>query len=93
MDIIQTSTKAGKSLLKFGSFNVEGLRGKTLDPFLVDFIQDFDFLTLVETWLLPNSKVNFEGFYSFSTFRKKHRQAERFSGGITILIKKNGEKE
>ena len=68
---------AGKSLLKFGSFNAEGLRDKTLDPFFINFIQDFDFLTLVETWLPPNSKVNSEGFYSFSTFRKKHRQAKK----------------
>ena len=36
--------------------------------------------------------INFERFYSFSTFRKKHRQAKRFSGGITILIKKEWRK-
>ena len=91
--MIQSSTEAGKSLLKFGSFNVEGLCHKTLDPFFVNFIQDFDFLTLAETWLLPNSKVNFEGFYSVSTFRKKHRQAKGFLGELPYLLKKNGKKE
>ena len=67
---------------------LRSLGDKTLDAFFVIFSQDFDFLTLVETWLPPNSKVNFEGFYSFSTFRKNKDRQKGFLGELPSLLKR-----
>ena len=75
--------------MKFCSFNAEGLLDKLLDEEFTQVIQSYDFITLVETWLPTKSRINIEGFYSFSKSRKKNRRARRYSGGISILVKQN----
>ena len=75
--------------MKFCSFNVEGLFDKLLDEEFTQVIQSYDFITMVKTWLPTKSKINIEGFYSFSKSRKKNKRARRYSGGISILVKQN----
>ncbi|KAL9982422.1 hypothetical protein ACROYT_G004461 [Oculina patagonica] len=75
--------------LKFASFNVEGLRNKMEDPSFTSEISKYDFVTLVETWLPTDEQVNFDGYISFSLYRKKNPRAKRASGGITLLIKEH----
>ena len=76
-----------KKLLKFCSWNIEGLLGKLDDEDFLSTINSFDCITLVENWLKNDSTVNIQGFYSFSKFRQKHDRAWRNSGGITVLVR------
>ena len=57
--------------MKFCSFNVEGLFDKLQDREFTQVIQNYDFITLVETWLPTKSKISIEGFYSFSKTGKR----------------------
>ncbi|CAB3984286.1 Hypothetical predicted protein [Paramuricea clavata] len=75
-----------KKLLKFCSWNIEGLLGKLDDEEFLTTINSFDCITLVENWLKNDSTVNIQGFYSFSKCRQKHDRAWRNSGGITVLV-------
>ena len=73
--------------LQFASFNVEGLQNKLNEISFISEISKFDFITLIETWLPSDENVNFEGYTSFSVYRKKNPKAKRASGGITLLIR------
>ncbi len=75
-----------KKFLKFCSWNIEGLSGKSDDEDFLSIIDSFDFISLVESWLSENT-VNIQGFYSFSKCRQKSNRAGRNSGGITVLVK------
>ena len=59
-----------KKFLKFCSWNIEGLSGKSDDEDFLSIIDSFDFISLVESWLSQNT-VNIQGFYSFSKCRQK----------------------
>lgn len=76
-----------KRYLKFASFDVEGLRNKLDDINFKNAISKFHFITLVETWLPTDEQVNFEGYTTFSLYRKKNPRIKRASGGITLLVK------
>ena len=78
-----------KKYLKFASFNVEGLRNKLDDNNFKREISKHDFITLVETWLPPDEQVHFEGYSTFSLYRKMNPRAKRAAGGITLLIKEH----
>ena len=78
-----------KKYLKFASFNVEGLSNKLDDNNFKREISKHDFITLVETWLPPDEQVHFEGYTTFSLYRKMNPRAKRASGGITLLIKEH----
>ena len=52
-------------------------------------IRSYDFIMLVETWLLTKSKSNIEGFYSFAKSSKKNKKAGHHSAGISVLAKQN----
>lgn len=66
-----------KRYLKFASFDVEGLRNKLDDINFKNAISKFHFITLVETWLPTDEQVNFEGYISFSLYRRKNPRAKR----------------
>ena len=74
--------------LKFQSFNVEGLNSKLKNETFTDSIKTFDFITLVETWLPANPSINIEGYYCYNRSRFKSKQARRYSGGISVWVKK-----
>ena len=75
--------------LKFQSFNVEGLVNKTEDHDFINSIKQYDFITLVETWVSGKISVHIEGYYCFNKSRKKAKKAKRYSGGISVLVKKS----
>ena len=41
---------------------------------------------MLETWLPTDEQVNFEGYTSFSLYRRRNLRAKRASGGITLLV-------
>ena len=75
--------------LRVASFNVEGLKRKLEDEDFLREIYKYDIIVLVETWLPvnQNESVHVEGFFSFSTHRKKNPRARRSSGGISVLVR------
>lgn len=75
--------------LSFCSWNVEGLRDTLSDTDFLKEIKRFDFVSLMETWLDADYKVNVENYYAFSKCRNKSAKAIRNSGGITVLVKNN----
>ena len=74
--------------MKFLCYNIEGLSGKLNNEEFLSNIVKYDFITLVETWLPDGKNINIPGFYSFTKGRRKHKNAKRHSGGITILVRK-----
>ena len=69
------------------SFNVEGLKAKLDDPSFLELIQKHDIIILTETWKADTLKINIEGFWDYSQVRAKHKNAIRYSGGVTVLAK------
>ena len=79
--------------LKFQSFKVEGLVKKIKDHEILDSIKQYDFITLVETWVSGKISVDTEGYYCFNKSRKKAEKAKRYSGGISVMVKKSLRKD
>ena len=77
------------SNINFCSFNIECLKNKLEEKELCDTISKFDFITLVETWLPAQYKVDIPNFYVYSKNRKKLEKARRYSGGISVVIRKD----
>ena len=64
-----------RNFLRFCSWNIEGLSRKVADSDFISTIRQFDFISLVETWLSQdNCDLNLDGFYSFSKCRKKNKK-------------------
>ena len=79
-----------RCFLKFQSFNIEGLSGKLKDDSFIEGLKRFDFITLVDTWLSPKANnINIDGYYCYNKARIKAETARRYSGGISVLIKKS----
>ena len=45
------------------NFNVGDLKSKLEDPNFLEFIKDYDFSILSETWKADTSELNIEGFW------------------------------
>ena len=75
--------------LQFQPFNVEGVVNKIKDHDFLDRIKQYDFITLGETWVSGNISVDTEGHHCFNKSRKKAKKAKRYSGGISVLVKKS----
>ena len=73
--------------LKFCSFNIEGLGEKLEEEKFLEIIQNFDFITLVQTWKPEYEEISIDNFHSYSKCCSKHKRAKRHSGGITVLIR------
>ena len=71
------------------SFNIEGLKNKLEEKEFYDTFSKFDFITLVEAWLPDQYKIDIPNFYVYSKYRKKHKKARRYSGGISVVIRKD----
>jgi hypothetical protein len=78
-----------KIFLRFAVWNIEGLSCKLNDIDFISKLENFDLISLVETWLpYGQNNINIDGFFSFSKNRKDISQnSRRSSGGITILVK------
>ena len=59
------------SNIHFCSFNIEGLKNKLEEKEFYDTISKFDFITLVETWLPDQYKIDIPNFYVYSKCQKK----------------------
>ena len=79
----------GKSIdsLRFGAWNIDSLSDKVSDPSFINEISNFDFITLVETWLPPETTIDIDGFTCVSKSRNTHPKARRYSSGIALLVK------
>ena len=64
---------------------MEGLVNKIKDHDFLDSIKQYDFITLVETWVSGKISVYIEGYYCFNKSRKKAEKAKRYSGSISVL--------
>ena len=73
--------------IKLAMWNINGLtQAKHTDDNFKTAVNSVDILFLVETWLSKN--IEMKDMYTFSHVRPKHTKAKRFSGGITIIIRK-----
>ena len=75
--------------LKFQSFNLEGLVNKIKDHDFLDSIKQYNFITLAETWVSGKISADIEGYYCFNKSRNKAKRAKRYSGSISVLVKKS----
>lgn len=73
-------------VLKFLCWNVNGLNEKTQDKLFDKYLENNDFIFLVETWL--NKPIQISNYYCYSKNRTKTKIHGRHSGGITAIIKK-----
>ena len=71
---------------------MEGLVNKIKDHDFLDSIKQYDFITLIETWVSGKISVDIEGYYCFNKSREKAKKAKRNSGGISVLVKSPYEK-
>ena len=73
--------------MKFCSWNIEGVTKNVTDDNFIRDIKNYDFVSLVETWLPHDLNLEIDVFYSFTKSRIKHAKAKRYSGGISLLVK------
>ena len=75
------------NLLNFGMWNVQGLtQEKNNDPNFNNTINKFSIISFVETWSGEIHNANIPNFeFIHSNYRKKHKKAKRYSGGISIF--------
>ena len=73
------------------SYNIDGLANKLLDNSFLEFLEDFDIICLVETFMANNDlpKHLFSSFCKPAFFSKAFRLSTygRCSGGVIVLIK------
>ena len=76
--------------LKIGMWNIEGLKtDKISDTQFMNVVSQLDIVSLVETWS-NGDHLNIPGHVLVSsTYRKKHKNARRHSGGISVYVKPN----
>ena len=63
--------------LKSQSINVEDTSNQLKHDTFLSSIKKFDFISLVETWLSENSKINIEGYYCFKKCRRKAKKSTK----------------
>ena len=79
--------------LSFLNYNVCGLLSKLHSPDFVQLIQSHDVVTLTETFLTTNiDSPCLKDFCVFSSFAKKLSKQGRYSGGVSVLVKRSLEK-
>ena len=75
-----------KNSLSFGAWNVGGTKKHASDPDFVQLLSKHDLIVLGETFADDDS-AHFQGFKCINVYRKKkHKNAKRNSGGVSVLI-------
>ena len=84
-------TMLSKLTLKIGSLNIGGnAKSKCESDDIQRLINQHDIFILLESWLGPDDACPKIASYSnFRNERKKHRRANRHSGGILIFFRQN----
>ena len=86
IDII---TEQNRTNLKMCSWNIRGLTLEKLEQnILGNFFQEFDIISLSETWFLDDYEIQIPGFRMHASNRPHvNINAKRGSGGIAIYVK------
>lgn len=79
-------------MLNLLCWNVNGLKRKITDVDFLDYISEFDFICLNETWLSEKDSycLDINGYLCQSVYGNKSAQAKKgcYSGGISFYYKK-----
>jgi hypothetical protein len=76
--------------LSFLNYNVCGLLSKLNSPDLIHLIQNNDIITLTETFLKTDiDPCILQDFVVYSSLAKKLSKQGRYSGGVSVLVKKS----
>ena len=87
----ETTRKGRNEKKKIGCWNVGGLKKKTLDREIIEYLKTFHVIGLLETWVFGDNGVEIQGFKSIAkqSFKKGFRG--RKAGGLNVLIKESKE--
>ena len=83
--------------LTISSWNINGLESKTngvksnkiYDPEVINSLNKFDLIGLMETHAGTETDISLQGYYVFRKDRPKHKKAWKSSGGIAVLVKES----
>ena len=75
--------------ISFLSYNICGLRAKINDADFISYVNKFDFVCLLETFVEDLKTNVFYNFIHFVSPAVKLSRAGRRSGGVLLLIKKS----
>ena len=86
-----------RKFLTISSWNINGLESKINgvksnklhDPELVDTLNEYDFIGLMETHAGSETDISLQGYHVFRKDRPKHQKAWKSSGGIAVLVKES----
>ena len=79
--------------LKISCWNINGLFRKSLnyskldDASFLGSVLGYDILGLVETHAGPEDNIGLDNYHTYQVNRPKSNKAQKFSGGLAILIK------
>ena len=76
-----------RDFVKIISWNVAGLKKKTVDKDFISFLREGDIVGLVETWGGYEEEFCITGFHTFQKWRKKSKKMGRNPGGIAVLVR------
>ena len=78
------------SKFNFLTYNIDGLLSKMCDSTFLNFVNDYDIVCLVETFMPENTLPQkiFPSFKVFFTPAFKLSKQGRCSGGVIVLVKK-----
>jgi len=71
----------------FCCWNVHGLGSKLDDLDFLSHVNNFDFISLIETWSSDKTKINIPNYSYFHLHREKNKRARRYSGGVIFFFK------
>ena len=86
-----------RKFLTISSWNINGLESKINgvksnkihDPEVINTINKYDLIGLMETHAGSETDISLQGYYVFRKDRPKHQKAWKPSGGIAVLVKES----
>ena len=83
--------------LTISSWNINGLESKANgvknnkihDSEVINILNKFDLIGLMETHAATETDISLPGYYVFRKDRPKHKRAWKSSGGIAVLVKES----
>lgn len=88
-------TNNTEKFLTISSWNINGLESKTNgvksnkihDPEVINTLNKFDLIGLMETHAGSETEISLQDYYVFRKDRPKHKKAWKSSGGIAVLVR------
>ena len=88
---MNTMGTIARTQLSICHWNIEGFKSgkvsKFNDPSFQNELHSHGIIGLTETHAGPEDVLALEGYTAFSNCRKKHKNARKYSDGITELVK------